>query len=583
MRRAFSYARFSTAGQLDGRSLKRQEEAAKAYADRHGLVLDDRTFMDLGVSGYHGANATVGELGVFLDMVREGRIPKGSVLIVENIDRLSRLPPHEANNIIMALVKAGVEVVTTSPEQVYNAKNIHQVGTWIPLQVAQALASEESRKKGERCSDAYAAKRAALPQGHKMTKKGPAWLQLSPDRKGWIVIEEKAALVRKMFQLAIEGYGVPRIAGLLDQEYPEGLTGKGWQPGYICRLLRSRSVVGEYLPHVGTAAKKGRKATRKPAGDPIKGYFPAIVTEADFYRVQAAVDGRRSGGGRATGTPNLFNGLLYDAADGKRMICNATHGRKVLVSSGAIRKQAGSAFRSIYYGVFERAILSRLRELTPADVMSKPGAAADREAAVTGRLVVVNRKRQEIKARADQEDDVTDFLDLLASLDRQRKALIKELEQIQAEKTAQGGDNVGELTSLIGLLDEAAPEDKPALRTRIKAGLRRVVNSIWVWVVRRNKIKVIRTCVFFNRAADGKFRFRNYLIVIRAGTNGRPGGWAVEDWSESGTATEVVEEQAEYLSLTEQLYGSGGFVDQIRAKFRRPDWNDMPINPLPTT
>ena len=67
-------------------------------------------------------------------------VPKGSVLIIENIDRLSRLPPDEATNLIMALVNAGVEVVTLSPEQRYTRTNIHSVGVWVPLQVAIVLA-----------------------------------------------------------------------------------------------------------------------------------------------------------------------------------------------------------------------------------------------------------------------------------------------------------------------------------------------------------------------------------------------------------------------------------------------------------
>src|SRR5205823_5021865 len=154
------------------------------------------------------------------------------------------------------------------------------------------------------------------------------------------------------------------------QECPEGLTGRGWQPGFIRDILRSRSVLGEYQPHVGTCAKKGRKATRKPAGEPIKDYFPSIVDEATFYRVQQALDERRAGGGRITGVPNLFNGLLHDARDGRRMTVNTTNGIKVLVSSGAVRKVPGSSFVSVRYDTFEDAVLSLLAELKPSDVLS---------------------------------------------------------------------------------------------------------------------------------------------------------------------------------------------------------------------
>jgi DNA invertase Pin-like site-specific DNA recombinase len=127
-RRAFSYARFSSRKQSEGFSLIRQLEAAKAYCERNNLDLDEQTFCDEAMSGFHGANAVAGELGRFLALVKDGHIPKNSVLIIENLDRLSRLPPDQATKIVMDLVNAGIEVVTLSPEQRYTKENIHSVG-----------------------------------------------------------------------------------------------------------------------------------------------------------------------------------------------------------------------------------------------------------------------------------------------------------------------------------------------------------------------------------------------------------------------------------------------------------------------
>src|SRR5262245_54942053 len=87
--RAFSYARFSDPSQAGGFSLARQLEAAKAYCDRRGWVLDERTFFDRGLSGFRGSNAKAGNLAEFIELVNAGRIPKESVLIVENTDRLT--------------------------------------------------------------------------------------------------------------------------------------------------------------------------------------------------------------------------------------------------------------------------------------------------------------------------------------------------------------------------------------------------------------------------------------------------------------------------------------------------------------
>src|SRR5437588_1867563 len=88
---AYSYIRMSTDVQLKGDSLRRQLEKSRAYAESHNLELvEDFRLEDLGVSAFKGANADNGALGKFLEAVRANAIQKGSYLLVESLDRLSR-------------------------------------------------------------------------------------------------------------------------------------------------------------------------------------------------------------------------------------------------------------------------------------------------------------------------------------------------------------------------------------------------------------------------------------------------------------------------------------------------------------
>src|ERR1041385_5155470 len=89
---AFSYVRFSTPEQLKGDSLRRQTEAAAEWCKRSGATLDtSTTYRDLGASAFKGAHRSdKAALGAFLKLAEAGRIPKGSFLIIENLDRLSR-------------------------------------------------------------------------------------------------------------------------------------------------------------------------------------------------------------------------------------------------------------------------------------------------------------------------------------------------------------------------------------------------------------------------------------------------------------------------------------------------------------
>ncbi|MFP4519683.1 MAG: recombinase family protein, partial [Oceanicaulis sp.] len=115
--KAFSYLRFSRPEQSQGDSFRRQMALAEGYADKHGLELDrELTFHDLGVSAFRGANAEKGALGQFIEAIDRGLVPRGSYLLVENLDRLSRETPFDASETLREVVNRGIILVTLSDE-----------------------------------------------------------------------------------------------------------------------------------------------------------------------------------------------------------------------------------------------------------------------------------------------------------------------------------------------------------------------------------------------------------------------------------------------------------------------------------
>ena len=125
MRIAYSYLRYLTPQRGDGESVRRQDTAAAAWCKRHGVRLDaDKRMVDPGLSASDGSHIRVGALGEFLAEVAAGDIPEGSYLIIDNLDRLSRLNPWDAIPILCSLVNAGITVVTLSPsEMLYERGN----------------------------------------------------------------------------------------------------------------------------------------------------------------------------------------------------------------------------------------------------------------------------------------------------------------------------------------------------------------------------------------------------------------------------------------------------------------------------
>jgi len=189
--RAFSYVRMSTPGQLLGDSLRRQLEASRTYASTHGLELVEEPLQDLGVSAYKGANVSEGSLGRFLDAVRSGKVPTGSFLLVESLDRISRQEIRKALTTFLSIIDAGINLVTLNDAHVYSAQTTDVTDLIVSL-VAMSRAHGESLQKSQRVAAAWANKRKNAST-RPLTANCPAWLRLNGDRSRFEVIEARAA------------------------------------------------------------------------------------------------------------------------------------------------------------------------------------------------------------------------------------------------------------------------------------------------------------------------------------------------------------------------------------------------------
>ena len=106
---AYSYIRMSTDLQLKGDSLRRQLEASTRYAAENDLdLVEDIRLEDIGVSAFKGANVSGGALGRFFEAVQTGKITRGSYLLVESLDRISRQELRKSLQIFLSIIDAGI-------------------------------------------------------------------------------------------------------------------------------------------------------------------------------------------------------------------------------------------------------------------------------------------------------------------------------------------------------------------------------------------------------------------------------------------------------------------------------------------
>jgi DNA invertase Pin-like site-specific DNA recombinase len=191
-------------------SRRRQLEKSKAYAAKHGLTLaSDAQLEDIGISAFKGANVKGGALGKFLEAVNAGQIERGSYLLVESLDRLSRQEVPKSLSLFLSIINAGISIVTLGDSHVYAPEETNEIDLITSL-VIMSRAHEESATKSQRVGAAWDQKRSRADT-QPLTAKCPAWLKLSHDRKRYEQIPERVKVVRSIFQDAVSGMGTYTI------------------------------------------------------------------------------------------------------------------------------------------------------------------------------------------------------------------------------------------------------------------------------------------------------------------------------------------------------------------------------------
>lgn len=389
-----------------------------------------------------------------------------------------------------------------------------------------------------------------------MTRRCPAWLTIAPGAtsyrsskngvESFVPIADRAAIVRRIFQMTAEGIGAATIASRLNREGVETWAGgKGWYASYIKKIIRNPAVIGEFQPHT-----KPRGGKRVPAGNPIPDYFPAVVPVELFERVNDVRRSRVIAKQSANRLVNLFGGLSqcarcggtmsyvgkgYDVlADGKKV-----HRRYLKCSSN--HRSAGCDNRNSYsYDVVEDAVLTKLLHLamdpqtftTASDV-----SALEAELADANRQLMLAERQQNF-AFSLLEEDPDD--ELAATRYRERKSQVKQARDAVshiANKLAnlrgavspeQHIANIREVRSLL------ITEDEP-LRYQARARVKLALNDLIAGIVFEAGKKR-----FSVRLVDG-IRVLAFDDVGRCGLD--------VDWIESGYKSE----DGRLLTVTEYV------------------------------
>ncbi|WP_453942345.1 recombinase family protein [Bradyrhizobium elkanii] len=445
----------------------------------------------IGISAFKGANVREGALGQFLAAVRAGSVERDSYLLVESLDRLSREEILPAHTLFLSIVQAGINLVTLADNRVYRAKTTNLVDMITSL-VIMERAHEESKTKSMRVGAAWKNKRKKAAEGQPMTARCPAWLRLSVDRRSYELIPERVEIVRQIFADSAAGLGMYSITTRLNRAGVPAFEGKnGWHRSYLAKTLENRAVLGEFQPHVKVDGK------RVPEGEPIEGYYPAIISEELFFQAQHSRSQRKLGGAgrKGPGYTNLFTGLARCAYCHSTVAYenkgSGTRGGTYLVCGNAQRGRGCSATRWRYQD-FEASFLAFVQELDLESILNATEDAEKRKrlegevSALRGELSSVSDLMEKTYAVLSAGGSPEFVAGKLNELTARQTVLREHLASKEAEQRDFGGRDLRfytsreEIKELVKKLQLPPSEELYKLRAQIASRLKVLVETLLI-------------------------------------------------------------------------------------------------------
>ena len=503
MPKAYSYIRFSSVRQQRGDSVARQTKLSVEYAAKHGLDLDtDLNLSDLGISAFDRSNLNKGALGQFLRLVEESRIPHGSYLLVESLDRLSRDKVMDALHIFMGILKAGITVVTLADEQVYSYEKVNENWSSLIMSIViMSRANEESAMKSHRIRSSWDAKRKNI--GNKrLTKRCPYWLKPTADEKGFEFIPERVEIVRRIFKMSMEGVGGATIVKMFNKEGVPVFSPKsnGWQNSYIEKVFNSVSVYG-------ALQLKLQRDGEQTELEEIPDYYPAIMSKEEWLLAAAARKSRRTRGGVSKGKQlsNLFSGLLrcgycggpLNMGGNKKNLANGVVKERKHLSCSNARRGVKCTYIQWGYDDFEPLVLKFCKAVDLSQVL---GVDRRGEIELNAEMQRYERIKQEIIEVNNRNQALLDVLES-ASLAEPSQLILDRMKANETklgslkEEQKQSEENILRLTNsrmdasvqqnlivaLLQQLETLDGDELHLLRIRLSEAIKRVIKKITIY------------------------------------------------------------------------------------------------------
>ena len=305
--------------QNESMSISNQKLLLKDYAEKNGMPRYEYYVDD----GYTGRNFNRPSFKRLIADIEAGKV---GCVITKDLSRLGRnyieagsyieifFPKH---NVRYIAVTDGVDSLTRQEMDITPFKNI-----------LNDMYSRDISKK------VLAGRMTRSRQGKFCGGQPPLGLMRDPEEKGHLILDpDTAPTIRKIYDLALNGWGCMRIAKQLMEDKIPITRVKGntecdvnyysWGSARISHILRNPFYKGAHLvcrTHQKGIRSKTYDIIPREEWEVLEGCHEAIVSPEDWEKVQELIDRRPPiMEGNACPFYNLFHGIIYCATCGKSM------------------------------------------------------------------------------------------------------------------------------------------------------------------------------------------------------------------------------------------------------------------------
>lgn len=271
---AIPYVRFSTSEQRHGDSERRQRERLDSWLAEHPDYTVPATYEDRGRSGFSGKNIDDGSLGRLLSAVRCGLVAPGTIILVEALDRFSRLPATKTIAYVQEITEAGVQLLTIEDNTLYNADTINETAL-LTLVIKAQTAHDYSRRLSDRITKSYAGRAEKAKANEKIKRRNGFWL--TSDGK---LIDGAKQVVQSVYQMFIDGTPIKQIV----RAFPEHLK----NPASCRHLLRNPAAMGSWQRTTTETDANGKK--NRVNTELIENVFEPAIDAATYFQAQKLLD-----------------------------------------------------------------------------------------------------------------------------------------------------------------------------------------------------------------------------------------------------------------------------------------------------